>query len=223
MNFIKTITKSTIIILFREQDFLSNYIYARVKFYSLRLVILLLLHGCLRNPSPFTVFESSQYVLFELNLIPSPHISFQMTSSGVLLTSPGILVGLLGNPFTVFQVGNWKIQLVLTENRARVIESRWTWSGGTTTSKDTWTEIWGDEANAAVENDGAAIKLSKSWSFWDIKQIVLLWFKIWKIEFSYWVLLNVFLHFCFLLNPYSMLNINGVHKTNFLFNNSNMS
>ena len=79
-----------------------------------------------------------------------------MKSSRALLTSPGIPIGLLGNPFTVFQVGYWKIQLVLTENLAWAIESGWTWSGGPTTSKDTWTEIWGDEADAAAK-DGAAI------------------------------------------------------------------
>ena len=96
------------------------------------------------QPTPYEVFPSSQYVLIELNLFPSPQIFAQMTSSGALLSSPGIPVGLLGNPFTVFQVGYWKIQLVLTENRVWAIESGWTWSGGTTTSKDTWTEIWGD-------------------------------------------------------------------------------
>ena len=80
-----------------------------------------------------------------------------MTSSGTLLTLPGIPIGPHGNPFAVFQVGYWKIQLVLTESRAWAIESGWNWSGGTTTSKDTWTEIWGDGADAAAENDGAAI------------------------------------------------------------------
>ena len=77
-----------------------------------------------------------------------------MTSSGALLTSLGIPIGLLRNPFTVFQVGYWKIQLVFIENYSWAIESRWTWTGGSTTTKDTWTEIWGD---AAVENIGAAI------------------------------------------------------------------
>ena len=108
------------------------------------------------QPSPFAVFPSSQYVLTELNLLSSPQISGQMTSSGALLTSPGIPIGLPGNPFTLFRVGYWKIQLVLMENRAWAIESGWTWSGGTTTTKDTWTEIWGDGADSAVK-DGAAI------------------------------------------------------------------
>ena len=42
------------------------------------------------------------------------------------------------------------------ENRAGVIETGWTWTGGSTSSKDTWSEIWGDGAGAAVKN-GAAI------------------------------------------------------------------
>ena len=95
-----------------------------------------------------------------LNLLPSPQISAQMTSSGELLISPGISNGLLENPFTVFQVGYWKIQLVLTESRAWAIEFGWTWSGGTTSSKDTWTEIWGDGIDAAVKDDAAIVVLT---------------------------------------------------------------
>ena len=36
------------------------------------------------------------------------------------------------------------------QNRAWAIESGWSWTGGSTTTKDTWTEIWGDGADAAV-------------------------------------------------------------------------
>ena len=45
------------------------------------------------------------------------------------------------------------------ENRAGAIESWWTWTGGSTTSKDTWTEIWGDGADAAVKDDAAIVTL----------------------------------------------------------------
>ena len=92
------------------------------------------------------------------NSNPIPQTSVPVTSSEKLLTSPGIPIGPPGNPFTVFQVGYWKIQLVLTENRAWAIESGWTWSGGTTPSKDTWTEIWGDRIDAAVKDDAAIVK-----------------------------------------------------------------
>ena len=44
------------------------------------------------------------------------------------------------------------------EHCSWAIESGWTWTGASTTTKDTWTEIWGDGADAAVENIGAAIK-----------------------------------------------------------------
>ena len=43
------------------------------------------------------------------------------------------------------------------ENCSWAIESGWTWTGGSTTTKDTWAEIWGDEADASAENDGAII------------------------------------------------------------------
>ena len=43
------------------------------------------------------------------------------------------------------------------ENRAGAIESGWTWTGGSTTSKDTWTEIWGDGADAAVKDSAAIV------------------------------------------------------------------
>ena len=92
-----------------------------------------------------------------IKFFSSPQISVWMTSSGVLLTSSGIPIALLGNPFTVFQLGYWQIQLVFTENRAWAIESGWTWSGRTTTSKDTWTEIWGDWAEATVKDDPAIV------------------------------------------------------------------
>ena len=45
------------------------------------------------------------------------------------------------------------------ENCSWAIESGWTWIGGSTTTKDTWTEIWGYGADAAAENDGAIIML----------------------------------------------------------------
>ena len=61
-----------------------------------------------------------------------------------------------GKSFYSFQVGYWKIQLVLTENRVGAAETGWTWTGGSSTTKDIWTEIWGDGLEAAVK-DGAAI------------------------------------------------------------------
>ena len=79
-----------------------------------------------------------------------------MTSSEALLTSPGIPIGPPGNPFTVFQVGYWKIQPVLTENCVGAAETGWVWGGGSSTSKDIWNDIWGDGIDAAVK-DGAAI------------------------------------------------------------------
>ena len=42
------------------------------------------------------------------------------------------------------------------ENCVGAAETGWVWTGGTSTSKDTCTEIWGDGAGAAVK-DGAAI------------------------------------------------------------------
>ena len=78
------------------------------------------------------------------------------------MTSPGIPIDPPGNPFTVFQVGYWKIQLVLTENRDWAIETGWTWSGGNSSTKDTWTEIWGDGADAAVKDDAAIVKTTQN-------------------------------------------------------------
>ena len=43
------------------------------------------------------------------------------------------------------------------ENRAGAIETGWTWTGGSTSSKDRWSEIWGDGAGAAAENIDIAI------------------------------------------------------------------
>ena len=44
------------------------------------------------------------------------------------------------------------------ENRAWAIESGWTWTEGTTSSKDTWTKIWGDGAGAVVKDGAAVVK-----------------------------------------------------------------
>ena len=99
-------------------------------------------------------------MLTELNLLPSPQISGQMTSSGTLLTSPGIPIGPPGNPFTVFQVGYWKFQRVSRENHSFVVKTGFKWEGGSPTKRDTWTEIWGDGIDAAVK-DGAAIVIRK--------------------------------------------------------------
>ena len=79
-----------------------------------------------------------------------------MTSSGALMTSSGIPIGPPGNPFTVFPVGYWRIQLVSIENRSCVVEIGWTCSGGNSVTKDTCSEICGDGVDAAVK-DGAAI------------------------------------------------------------------
>ena len=45
------------------------------------------------------------------------------------------------------------------ENCTWAIETSCTWSGGNSSTKDTWTEIWGDGADAAVK-DGATIIFS---------------------------------------------------------------
>ena len=42
------------------------------------------------------------------------------------------------------------------ENRTGTVEAGWAWTGGSSTSKDTWSEICGDGVDAAVK-DGAAI------------------------------------------------------------------
>ena len=42
------------------------------------------------------------------------------------------------------------------ENRAWAIESRWSWSGWNSSTKDTCIDYWGDGAGAAVK-DGAAV------------------------------------------------------------------
>ena len=73
------------------------------------------------------------------------------------MTSPRIPIGLPGNPFTVFPVGYWKIQLLFMENRAGAVETGWTWTGGSISSKDICTEIWGDGAGAAVKDGAAAV------------------------------------------------------------------
>ena len=43
------------------------------------------------------------------------------------------------------------------DNRAGAIETGWTWTGGSTCSKDTWSEIWGDGTGAAVKDDDAVV------------------------------------------------------------------
>ena len=44
------------------------------------------------------------------------------------------------------------------ENLAGAIETGWTWTGGSTSSKDTWSEIWGDGAAAAFKDGAAVVK-----------------------------------------------------------------
>ena len=46
------------------------------------------------------------------------------------------------------------------KNRAWAIETGWTWTGGSSTSKDTWTEIWEGGEGVAVK-DAAVVD---SWS-----------------------------------------------------------
>ena len=107
-----------------------------------------------------------------------------MTSSGVPLTSSGIPIGPPGNLFTVFQVGYWKIQLLFMENHAWRVETGWTCSGGTPTSSDICTEIWWDEAGAAVK-DGAAIVITSSGfsrvSSWGSIGVLMSW---WEMNFN---------------------------------------
>ena len=67
------------------------------------------------------------------------------------------------------------------ENRAGTIETGWTWSGGNSSTKDTWAEIWGDGAGAAVKDDAAVVILlnfaSKIYEakFWELKITNKLW------------------------------------------------
>ena len=58
------------------------------------------------------------------------------------------------------------------ENCSWAIESGWTWTGGSTTSKDTWTEIWGDGADAAVKDSAAIVLLNFRWRSSGITLIV---------------------------------------------------
>ena len=37
------------------------------------------------------------------------------------------------------------------------VETGWTWKGGSSTTKDTWTEIWGDGEGAAIKDDAAVV------------------------------------------------------------------
>ena len=80
-----------------------------------------------------------------------------MTSSGVLLTSLKIPIGLFGNRFTVFQLDYWKVQLLFMQNLAWAIKSGWSWSGGSTTSADSWIDICGNREGAAVKDDAAVV------------------------------------------------------------------
>ena len=43
------------------------------------------------------------------------------------------------------------------ENRAGTVEAGWTWAGGSSTSKDTWSEICGDGVDAAVKDSAAIV------------------------------------------------------------------
>ena len=91
-----------------------------------------------------------------------------MTPSGAFLTSFWIPIGLFRNLFKVFRLDYWKTQLFFIQNLALKAESGWTWTGGSTTSKVTWTEIWGDGENAAIKDDTAIVfsvdeKVSHDW------------------------------------------------------------
>ena len=59
------------------------------------------------------------------------------------------------------------------ENRSWGIESGWTCSGGSSTTKDIWTETCGDGADATVK-DGAAIVVKWKW-----------------YNLNWWILVNV--------------------------------
>ena len=60
------------------------------------------------------------------------------------------------------------------ENRAGAIETGWTWAGGSTSSKDTWSEIWGDGAGAAVKDD-AAVTIHSDYIDYDLKFMINYW------------------------------------------------
>ena len=56
-------------------------------------------------------------------------------------------------------------------NVAWKVETGWNWTGGTTSSKDTRTEIWGDEAGAAVKKDAAVVRLimhNLNWNYYHL-------------------------------------------------------
>ena len=69
-----------------------------------------------------------------------------------------IQIGQCENSLTVFQVDYLKIHcslfIICKKSRNLIILSR-----GTTTTKDTWTEIWGDGESAAVKDDATIVNM----------------------------------------------------------------
>ena len=75
----------------------------------------------------------------------------------MLLTSHGIPIGLLENPFTVCLIRLLKNPVALHVKSWMKTEIGWTWTRGSTTTKDTWTETWGDEEHAVVKDGADAV------------------------------------------------------------------
>ena len=79
-----------------------------------------------------------------------------MTSSGALLTSLRIPIGLLEILLSFFRK-TMDNPTALYAKSCKKTETGWTLTEGSTTTKDTWTEIRGDEEDAAVKDSAAVI------------------------------------------------------------------
>ena len=62
-------------------------------------------------------------------------------------------------------MGYWKIQPLLIENCVGTAETGCVWTGGSTSSEDTCSEIWGDGIDAVVK-DGAVIVINNQRRFY---------------------------------------------------------
>ena len=95
-----------------------------------------------------------------------------MTSSGALMTSPGIPIGPPGNPFTVFQVGYWKIQLLQLKKRKNHKRKKLMLESDIKIHSTVFMDISIDGVDAAVK-DGAAIVEKLNYGYFWSTELVL--------------------------------------------------
>ena len=125
--------------------------------------VLLLKHQCLRHPSPLTMFLSLQLVTIELNHFHILNHQFKWRHLECSWHNLEFQL-VYWNHFTVFSSR-------LLENSTNLhvkfcIKSR-NWmglSGGSTTTKDIWSTIWGDRGGVYAENIDTK-------DFWALKTI----------------------------------------------------